>query len=403
MSFIELKIPEKYKEMYTSIDKPSMDMYARVSDINDIIERLPENYYEELFILFTSKEFDKEQFIILLTKIEEISYSYTEVNGFKGETPQVKDNNYELYFGKELQEQFERILYCSSLLIPFYDKKMNLEKYIYNLFWKFFDKKYDSNIRKKVNTYVASQLSTISVDSRYWEIAAIHGISPATWYQKTISDLTSKALMKLDLDRSYAIYCQVVARDSLMYITKQNFKPITLQDTKSTKILYDSEARHFLNMMIIEDSLARFYRKNVHLMSIEVNEKYSPLSMNLTVFALDEVLDLSSDVIMLLPSVKRDIYFKKVAVSFYKKHNLLVLSDIVKTSENSKRTKGNYRVFKHDDIDSMTLKQFNLFGKYIFDNSGNYFALEVRKDLQNLLNKIVYKEEQTLEDFVTNF
>ncbi len=400
MNLVELRIPIRYKELYKETEVPSIETYARTVEMKYIMEKLDENTYEKLFIMFTSGEFSKDIFYSVLNKVEELSVEYTKLHGFKGEIPPMKDNNVELYFPLELQRQFEKVLFSSSILISFYDRKMNLDKFIYNTFWRFFDRKYESNIRKKVSTYVSSQLASISVDSRYWQVAELHGVSPYSWYQRTISDLTSKSLMKLDLDKSYAIYAQVVARDSLMYITKQKFKPVSLETTISSKILYDAEPRWHLNMMIVEDEVSRFFRKNKHILDIEVSEKYSMISTLLTSIALDEILDMSADVMIQLPSVKRDVYFKKIGFAYFKKNRLLVLADIIKTGENTQRTTGNFRIFKHDDVDDSTMKQFNKIAKSIFDNSGNFTPAEVRTDLQNFLNRILVKPEMSLEDFI---
>ena len=395
---MKLKIPAKVRSLYeqdlldidvSNIGKP--DSVRRDKEFDDINKRGDQDLIEKLFVLFTVKsKFNKEEFLDLLIQLYNFSEPYCIEHTFKGGSAKKPDNDQEkeMYFSPTAQKEVERIFYCSIILIPFYENK-KLPKYIYNIFWGFFRKINKVDIEVKIEKIASGRYLSSGSDLRFWNLAEMYGLNKDQWLIDTLDILLSKSILKIEIGKSFAIYCQVLVRESLTFATKKNFT-VELKVSETNKII-NEHPDSFLNEIILEDELTRYVRENPHVTDIPLkSETLAPYIRYLCLVTLDSTFDVSADVLLRYAS---DTYYqtlvRQVVINILLKEKLFVLADLVSNAERNERESSRFFTVFKDPKDELLTKQITKFLKSIYDNSGQYAAIEIKSEMTRFIKKVM--------------
>lgn len=329
---MNLLVPERFSGYYDDTIIPlelnGLDV-RRDKEIAFVYENCSQTLVEEIFALFYQGRFDKQLFIKVLEQVYTISLDYNLT--FEGNQSNKPENEREeqMYVSPGDQKEIEHMLFCSWLLVPFFAKR-TIDSNAYNTFWRFFKKVLNVNIQEKTELIVYGRYLTSSTDKRFWDFAEMYGMSKDQWLLQTIDLLLSRSILKLQLDMSYAIYVQVIAKDSLSFATKKNFL-INLKQGDSNKIV-DESPDSFINTMILEDSLEAYISNNPNTLNIKLtNDKFPPFIRYLSIIILDWKFGISADLILKTAS---DSYYqdliRKVVIDILLNNRYYILADLIR-------------------------------------------------------------------------
>ena len=377
--FLSFSVKDIGKEQSVRRDKELEDIYSKCSE--DIVEKL--------FILFFGDTiFSYEKYIALIEEIYLISGDYCETNGFKGQPGNVPKNEKEaeMYFSPIAQKEIERVIYCSILLIPFFENK-KLPKKIFSSFWGYFKQKNTVDLLIKIEKIVTSKYFGSSGDARFWSLAEMFGLTKDMWLLDTMTIITTKSLLKLEIDKSFAVYCQVIAGDSLMYSTKQNFT-INLKQAESSKIANENPDS-FINQMILEDELEKYIEQNPDLLNIKLSDNFPPHIRYLAIVLLDYKFDVSADLILkTASSAEYHEIVRRVAIDILLEMKCFILADLIKTGDTTDREVSRFFLTSKDKRDEEVSKTITRFMKNINDKSGAYESTEIKSEMQRFIKRI---------------
>ncbi len=398
---MQIKIPKYLSEVYLgeeyleySVSNVGKEQSVRrEKELEDIYNFANEDLVERLFIIFFGDTiFDTRKFNFLLSDIYIISKKYCADNGFKGDgrnkRPE-KEQELEMYFSSEAQKEIERVIYCSVILIPYFEKR-RLSKNVFNLFWGFFKNVNTVDLIVKIEKIVTSKYFGSSGDARFWALAEIYGLTKDSWLLDTMTTLTTKSLLKLEIDKSFAIYCQVIAADSLMYATKQNFT-VQLKQVESSKLVNENPDS-FINQMILEEELLEYVNDKPYILEQHIiEENFPPQARYLCVLLLDWKFDVSADIILKTASsseyhsiVRRVAY--DIITTKFGCHSLAYL---IRFGEMEDAKPGRFFITVKDKDDELLSKYITRFLKYIYDKSGSFNEKEFKLELERFIKQLV--------------
>ena len=391
---MKIKVPqllrEQYESDYVELFEEVNSFSNRVEILEDIYSKADETLVEQIFTLYTT-DFDKVLFREIIEKLWELSKSYCEEHGFVVDDTKKKkpksDFERDMYIDATGQREMEQVLYSSVVLLPFFTKK-NLNKKIGREFWYIISKLTTVDLVDKTEKIVIGRYLSTS-DNRFWGLAEQYGLSKEQWLSSTIDILLTRHIIKLDIGKSYAIYAQVIAKDSLNFATKKHFTQ-SIQVGESNKVINETPDA-FINTLILEDELKRFIKMNPDVMNIEVMSSFPPPARYLAVFTLDWYFDISSDIIFKTTSDNyyRDI-IKKVTIEILLRNNFNLVADIVKYG-NAEKEENPFRVFTlyKNPNDALQQKYVNNMIRYILQNTSSYNRDAMKKQLKVFFETII--------------
>jgi hypothetical protein len=375
--------------------------FFRDKELEFCYERTDEKFVNDIYVLFMDTENPKEKLLYdLLPVVNKLAEEYVSNIDFSSlshkDENDLKAEEEEMYFTEDAHRESAKVIFSSFLLIPFCTSSHGVERSAYRLFWAYFDALNKVNIREKIERIIHGKYISSMSDTRFWELAAMHGETKEKWLINIYSNLTSKALMKFEIGRNFPVYCQVLVKESLNFAIRKNFN-ITLTIGESVKINSENPD-NFLSTILLEDELKKYVKENPKAFDIIVSNEYKRPVRMLTLLVLDMVTSISADHFIKASS---DIYYKtvikKVAVDVLMKQNLYILADIIINGVVEQFDGATRKVnFVKTDNDSLFNKSINNFFNYILNNFGQYERSELKSELIRFA-KIIVLSENVLE------
>lgn len=395
MATVQIKIPEKIKSLFNGENFTNFS-FSFIRDINRRKEidffyaNTTEEMVEKVFLLFSPNP-SFEDFHEILAESNRISLLYLQNYNFSEmahkKIEELKDDEREMYFTEEAHKNISSILFCSWLLLPLMNEKGKINKNNYNRFWGFFRKINKVDIEGKIEKIVQGRFLGSENDQRFWAVAAMYGETKLSWLAKTITLLTTTSLLKIDIGKNFAIYTQVIAKDSLAFLTRKNFTfPLVLSSASRT---IQENPDSFMSSLILEEELKNYVKMFPDTLLINCSSDFPRYVRLICLMILDKLFNISADLFL---KSSKDTYYskliKQVCIDYLERenyHNLAIL--IYESLPPIESSKNNYRKIKTDNDESFNEK-FNLFCKSIIDHSSPEIFPNLLLELQRFANNL---------------
>jgi len=391
MECLKIKVPDKirdfYEEDYICYKNEFVKEINRSAELEFFYKHTTQAFVEQVFLLFEDKGSFIKDYNVLMEEAYRISLLFIADIDFSvmnhKTLEELTEDEKEMYFTVEGHRNTASVLFCSWLYLPFFEKGQKVSNKNYNKFWSYFRKRNVVNVENKIEKIVQGRFLASGNDRRFWEIAELYGETKNQWFIKTINLLTTTSMLKIEIGRNVAIYFQVIAKDSLTFLTRRNFKiPLTLQN--SSKVIQENPD-NFIGGMILEEELLGYISANPAASEIVVNNKLPRHLRLLSLVIMDKLFDISAEIFI---SSSKDNYYvkliKQVITHFLTENQLYVLSMLIKENlETGEKVGGRTQKIKLG-ADELTEKYFNIFAKNITDNVPPTLIKNVRLELNAL-------------------
>lgn len=392
MAIVKIKIPEKIKSLF-----PDQEAYEasfsfirninRENEINFFYANTNEEFVEKVFLLFSPNP-SLDDYQEILEEAFRISKIYLNSFNFKDmahkEESTLKEDEREMYFTENAHLSVSSILFCSWLMLPLMDDKGKINKNNYRKFWSFFRKNNPVDIEGKIEKIVHGRFLGSENDQRFWAVAAMYGETKLSWLAKTITILTTTSLLKIDIGKNFAIYTQVIAKDSLVFLTRKNFTfPLVI--SSASKIIQENPDG-FMSSLILEEEIKNYVQNKPDTLNIDCTNDFPRYIRLLCLVIMDKIFNISADLFL---KTSKDAYYakliKQVCIDYLEENNMFRLATVIfESSPQVENAKNQYRKIKtiNDDLFD---ERFNLFCKSITDNCSPNLTTHVISELINLI------------------
>lgn len=394
MAKIKIKVPEKIKSLFPDGKDYEADFgfirsIHREKEIEFFYANTSEYFVEKVFLLFSpNPDFDDYQEI--LAEAFRISKEYLKQFDFTDmahkEVSELKEDEKEMYFTEDAHLSVSSVLFCSWLLLPLLDSKGKINKNNYRRFWGFFRRNNPVDIEGKIEKIVHGRFLGSENDQRFWAVASMYGETKLSWLAKTITILTTTSLLKIDIGKNFAIYTQVIAKDSLVFLTRKNFT-FPLQISTASKIVQENPDS-FMSSLILEEELKAYITKRPDTLNIDCSADFPRYVRILCLVVLDRIFNISAE--LFLKSSKDSYYaklIKQVCIDYLEENKFFRMATLIfESSSQVEESKNPYRKIKTKN-DDLFNERYNLFCKSITDNCPSNMLTGLLLEMQTFIEK----------------